>query len=156
MATPMTTLTHEECLRALSTGSVGRVAITAQALPAIVPVNYTLDGRTIVFRTRTDGTLARACDSNVVAFEVDQLGNDHTGWSVLVVGVAALLSGSDALRAVQLNLASAAGEDRDQFVSIAIGRISGRRIGDIALSGGSGGSGASSVGGEEMLVASCP
>jgi uncharacterized protein len=154
MGTPITTLTREDCLRALSTASVGRIAITAQALPAIVPVNYTLDGRAIVFRTRMDGMLARACDGNVVAFEVDQMAHDgRTGWSVLVVGVAALVSGSDALRAVQLNLASAAGEDKDQFVSIAIGRISGRRIGDIFLSAGSGGS---SVGGEEMVVASCP
>jgi nitroimidazol reductase NimA-like FMN-containing flavoprotein (pyridoxamine 5'-phosphate oxidase superfamily) len=152
----MTTLTHEECLRALSKGSVGRVAITAQALPAIVPVNYTLDGRAIVFRTQTDGMLARACDGNVVAFEVDQLAHDgRTGWSVLVIGVAALLSGSDALRALQLNLASAAGEDRDQFVSIATGRISGRRIGAALLTESSG-SGGANVGGEEMEVASCP
>lgn len=152
----MTTLTRVECLRVLSAGWVGRVAITAQALPAIVPVNYALDGRTIVFRTRTDGMLARACDGNVVAFEVDQLAPDgRTGWSVLVVGVAALLAGSDALRAVQLNLASAAGEERDQFVSIAIGRISGRRIGDTPLPGSAENAGPS-VGGEEMGVASCP
>ncbi len=99
-----------------------------------MPVNYALDGHAIVFRTRTDGMLARACDGNVVAFEVDRLARDgRTGWSVLVVGVAALLSGSDALRALELNLASAAGEDRDQFVSIAVGRISGRRIGEDLL-----------------------
>ncbi len=152
----MTTLTQDECLVALAQGAVGRVAITAQALPAIVPVNYALNAHTIVFRTRTDGMLARACDGSVVAFEVDQLAaNGRTGWSVLVVGVATLLSGSDALRALELNLASAAGEDRDQFVSIAIGRISGRRIGDGVLTD-SAGLGWASAGGDELGVASCP
>jgi uncharacterized protein len=151
-----TTLTREECLQALSTGSVGRVAITAQALPAIVPVNYAMDGQKLVFRTRSDGMLARACDGNVVAFEVDQLARDgRTGWSVLVVGVAALSFGSDAVRALELNLASAAGEDHDQFVSIAIGRISGRRIGETLLTEGTG-STDQGAGSEGLAVASCP
>jgi uncharacterized protein len=152
----MTTLSRDECFSALAQGAVGRVAITAQALPAIVPVNYALDARAIVFRTRTDGMLARACDGNVVAFEVDQLAQDgRAGWSVLVVGVGTLLFGSDALRALELNVASAAGEDRDQFISIAIGRISGRRIGD-GLLPESTGSGGAHGGADELGVASCP
>ena len=151
----MTTLSQDECFAALANGAVGRVAITAQALPAIVPVNYALDGHAIVFRTRNDGVLARACDGNVVAFEVDRLAQDgRTGWSVLVVGVGALLTGSDAIRALELNLTSAAGEDRDQFVSIAVGRISGRRIGESLLTQSTGKSGAH--GGDDMGVASCP
>jgi hypothetical protein len=85
----------------------------------------------IVFRTTPDGTLARACDGNVVAFEVDAVGQDgRSGWSVLVVGVASLITGSEALRALELKLVSAAGADLDQFVAIPIGRLTGRRIGD--------------------------
>ena len=78
----------------------------------------------------TVGRVAHACDGNVVAFEVDDVARDGSGgWSVLVVGVAGLLAGSEALRAFELNLASAIGDDRDQFVRIDIGRMTGRRTG---------------------------
>ncbi|MCA1836649.1 MAG: pyridoxamine 5'-phosphate oxidase family protein, partial [Actinobacteria bacterium] len=33
-----------ECLRLLRTGSVGRIVFTEQALPAIQPVNFTIEG----------------------------------------------------------------------------------------------------------------
>jgi nitroimidazol reductase NimA-like FMN-containing flavoprotein (pyridoxamine 5'-phosphate oxidase superfamily) len=124
-------LTRAECLDALSVSTVGRLAITAQALPAIVPVSFALSGSSIVFRTETGGMLARACDGSVVAFEVDSLGGETPGgWSVLVVGVATLLDGSAALRAQALGVASAAGPGRDQFVGITIGKISGRHVGE--------------------------
>lgn len=55
------------------------------------------------------------------------------GWSVLVVGVARLLVGSQAVRAAQLDVVSAMGSDRDQFISIDIGRVSGRRVGAQAV-----------------------
>jgi nitroimidazol reductase NimA-like FMN-containing flavoprotein (pyridoxamine 5'-phosphate oxidase superfamily) len=151
----MATLSRTECLQALRSGPVGRVAITAQALPAIVPVNYVLDGHSVVFRTRTNGMLARACDGSVVAFEVDRHAHDgRTGWSVLVVGVGRLLAGSEALRALELNLSSAAGEDRDQFVSIPTGRISGRRVGDAPLMTTHGPRGAGPA--EGLHPAACP
>ena len=126
----MTRMTHPECMRRLAGQSVGRVAVTAHALPAIIPVNYALQGQSIVFRTHGDGLLARACDENVVAFEVDEVTPDGSGgWSVLVVGVAHLLAGSQAVRATELDLVSAMGEDRSQFISIDIGRVSGRWVG---------------------------
>ena len=48
-------LSDEECRALLSSGRVGRVAVTADALPVIAPVNYVVDGNTIVFRTKRDG-----------------------------------------------------------------------------------------------------
>jgi len=125
----VTLLTREQCLDRLRRRSIGRVAVTAQALPAIVPVNYVLHGSNIVFRTEPAGMLARGCDGAVVAFEIDAIDRDGSGgWSVLVVGFAELLDGSPALRAVETGLVSAAGDNRDQFVAISIGTISGREI----------------------------
>jgi hypothetical protein len=73
--------------------------------------------------------LASACDDAVVAFEVDDIAPDGlSGWSVLVVGMARLLSGSEALRALELNVVSAADNLRDQFVAISFGQVSGRLI----------------------------
>jgi hypothetical protein len=81
-----------------------------------------------------DGLLARACDGAVVAFEIDDVqGDGQGGWSVLVVGLARVLTEREAIRANQLNLASAAGDGRDLFVSIAIGRVTGRRAGTLAM-----------------------
>jgi len=108
---------------------VGRVAVTADALPVIAPVNYVLDGSSIIFRTRRDGMLASACDETVIAFEIDELAADgSSGWSVNVVGVASLLGPGEHVRALSLGLVSAAGDDRDQFVRLRMGLVSGRRI----------------------------
>ena len=123
------TLPEEECRELLAGQKVGRVSVTSDALPVIAPVNYVLDGSTIVFRTRPDGMLANACDDAVIAFEIDELAPDGTGgWSVNVIGIASLLAPSEQVRALSLGLVSAAGDDRDQFVRLRIGLINGRRI----------------------------
>jgi nitroimidazol reductase NimA-like FMN-containing flavoprotein (pyridoxamine 5'-phosphate oxidase superfamily) len=122
-------LAPDECWSRLGSSAVGRVGVTSRALPVVVPVNYVVDGRRVVFRTAQDGLLARACADSVVAFEVDQIAPDgRSGWSVLLVGVAHLLDGSEALRATQLNLASAPDGSRDQFVAITPGQVSGRLV----------------------------
>jgi hypothetical protein len=124
-------LSRDDCIARLECQSIGRVAVTSRALPAIVPVNYRVSGSSVVFRTEPGGMLARACDNTVVAFEVDDIADDgRSGWSVLVVGVAELLDGSAALRAMETGVVSAAGDDREQFVAITLGQVSGRRVGD--------------------------
>ena len=130
---PVGVLTHDQCLARIASATIGRVAVTSRALPAVVPVNYTLAGNRIVFRTRRGGMLARACDDAVVGFQVDDLARDgRSGWSVLVVGVARLLEGSEDLRALELNLISAVdGYGDDQFVGIALGQVSGRMVADV-------------------------
>jgi uncharacterized protein len=118
-----------ECRELLALAKVGRVSITHDALPVIAPVNYVLDGNSIVFRTRRDGMLAAACDDSVIAFEIDELAADGSGgWSVNVVGIAALLGESEQLRAFSLGLVSAAGDERIQFIRLRMGLLSGRRI----------------------------
>ncbi len=129
MRNSMTPLTHAECLRHLAEGRTGRIAVTHRALPVIVPVTYALSGPSVVFRTQRGGMLASACDDAVVAFEIDDVRTGGTaGWSVLVVGMARLLDGSEVLRALELGLVSAAGSDLDQFVTISIGEVSGRQV----------------------------
>lgn len=124
-------LTRKQCLDRLRSTRVGRVAVTSRVLPAIVPINYAVVGNTLVFRTRPDGMLARACDSTVVAFETDDLEPDgQSGWSVLVVGTAELLDGSAAVRAVERGVVSAStdGDDMSQFVAITMTRVTGRLV----------------------------
>jgi hypothetical protein len=81
-------LTAEECWELLTSRAVGRLAYVArQGVPDVVPVNYVVDGRTIVVRTGPGPKLQAAQRREVVAFEVDVIDEEtHTGWSVVVHG----------------------------------------------------------------------
>lgn len=119
-----------DCYLLLRTSCVGRVVSTDNALPLVLPVNYCLDGHNVVFRTSPDGRLAAATHNVVVAFEVDSIDVETwTGWSVVVTGVASpLTSPGDVVRAGQLGLVSWLGEERDHFVQIVPGLVTGRRL----------------------------
>ena len=122
-------LSSEECLSALRAERIGRLAVSQGALPLILPVNYAMDGTTIVFRTRQGGLLDRACRNTIVAFEID--GHDAgagTGWSVLAVGVANALYAGDWLRAVKLGLTSVGAGDGAVFIKITPGTVTGRSV----------------------------
>jgi uncharacterized protein len=80
-------LDRSDCLRLLGRGGIGRIAVTAGALPMILPVRYALDGDRVVLCVGVGSTLDQATHDAVVAFEVD--GSDlGGGWSVSIVGVA--------------------------------------------------------------------
>lgn len=82
-------LDQAECLALLATVSVGRVGISSSALPAIIPVNFILNGNDILFRTVPGKILHAAHTAAVVAFEADQLGSATAeSWSVLARGIA--------------------------------------------------------------------
>lgn len=122
-------LSRAECLSALRGDHLGRLAVSQGALPLILPVNYAMDGTSIVFRTRQGGLLDRACRNTIVAFEIDQYdATAGSGWSVLVVGVANALYASEWLRAVKLGLTSSGAGDGAVFIKIVPGNLSGRRV----------------------------
>ena len=77
-----------ECYRLLRTQQVGRLGVNAEHYPLIFPVNYGMDGETIVIRTSPGTKLSAAQHANVT-FEVDEIDQfARSGWSVLVRGVA--------------------------------------------------------------------
>jgi nitroimidazol reductase NimA-like FMN-containing flavoprotein (pyridoxamine 5'-phosphate oxidase superfamily) len=122
-------LTPGECLDLLGRGSLGRVAFTENALPAIRPVNYALVGHQVVLRTDPDG-LGKRLDGQVVAFEVDEIDTaDGTGWSVVLLGAARLLRApGELMRQATVSLVTLAGDGHDARVVIVPGQITGRRI----------------------------
>ncbi|MGY1745991.1 pyridoxamine 5'-phosphate oxidase family protein [Blastococcus sp. SYSU D00695] len=78
----------DECYRLLGTHELGRLGINAEHFPIVVPVNYALDGTTIVIRTQPGSKLTAARHANVV-FEVDEVDRrTRSGWSVLVRALA--------------------------------------------------------------------
>ena len=87
-AATMQTIPADECYRLLATHEIGRIGINAEHYPLILPVNYGLDGTTLVIRTRP-GTILRAAAHANVTFEVDEIDRQtRSGWSVLVRGLA--------------------------------------------------------------------
>ncbi|HXX90474.1 MAG TPA: pyridoxamine 5'-phosphate oxidase family protein [Acidimicrobiales bacterium] len=119
-----------ECLRLLAQETIGRVAVTVGAVPAVFPVNYRFADGHIYFRTGEGTKLAAAARNAVVAFEIDRIDRlYHTGWSVLTVGVAHVLTEpTDLQRAAQLPLRPWAPGARTHLVRIVPESVSGRRI----------------------------
>jgi uncharacterized protein len=77
-----------ECWRLLATQPVGRLAVIVGHYPLVFPVNYALEGRSIMFRTGA-GTKLWATERSNVTFEADDIDLDHkAGWSVMVKGTA--------------------------------------------------------------------
>lgn len=122
-------LSRTECLELLSGCSLGRVAFTERALPAIRPVNYALVDSHIVLHTSGDG-LGRRLDGQIVAFEVDDIDIEvGTGWSVVLTGTARLLrTPSDVAAEDAVTFVSLAGLDHASTVTITPGEITGRRV----------------------------
>ena len=127
-------LTDAECLALLGDAGIGRVGLSIDALPVVLPVNFVLDGDRILFRTGTGSKLQQALEGAVVCFEVDQVDRIyHAGWSVLATGHAGEVTDpADLERIRTLPLRPWAHLDEEHVVEIRIELLSGRRLGDPA------------------------
>lgn len=111
---------------------VGRVALTARALPIVTPVNFSLLGDDIVWRCAQGTKLNDASAGFVVAFEVDHYELDNQqGWSVMVQGLAHVVTDDDELaRAMELPLEPWSLEGMaDRYVCLVPNIVTGTRIG---------------------------
>lgn len=86
-------LDRPTCLSLLSSVGVGRVGLSVDALPVIVPVGFRVDGDHIVFALPATDRGAGAVNGTVVAFEADDVDpTTGVGWTVLVQGPARLVA----------------------------------------------------------------
>jgi uncharacterized protein len=118
-----------ECLVLLRSVPIGRLVFSADALPAIRPVNFAVVDWQIVFRGAR-GSWAEKLDGMVVAFEADQIDEaTRTGWNVVVVGKAHLVRDIDEIVGLirRLSRPWAAGT-HDTFLKIDMEQITGRRL----------------------------
>jgi nitroimidazol reductase NimA-like FMN-containing flavoprotein (pyridoxamine 5'-phosphate oxidase superfamily) len=124
------TLSRTECDDLLRQGRYGRVIYTDHALPGCTPVNYAVDGHSLVFLTAGGSRLAVATDHQVVAFEVDEIDPaTHAGWSVVATGNATPITAvTDLARVEQLGLSTWAPGERQHWVCLSPGIVTGRRL----------------------------
>ena len=123
-------LSPAECLGLLEPGGIGRVGFASAEGIMMLPVNFAVTRKAIIFRTAPDTLLALYANAQV-SFEVDRFDEElHEGWSVLVHGHAHKVTDEHEVKHLEdrINLKPWAPGARDVYVRIAPTRISGRRI----------------------------
>jgi nitroimidazol reductase NimA-like FMN-containing flavoprotein (pyridoxamine 5'-phosphate oxidase superfamily) len=124
-------LTSAGCWDLLRGASLGRVVFTMHAMPAIRPVNHLIDGRTIVIRSHLGSAIAGhpSRDGAVVCYEADDIDPErHTGWSVIVTGIARLVTDPGAVSRYQRSLEPWVARPMDQVIAITPETVTGIRL----------------------------
>jgi uncharacterized protein len=123
-------LESQECRSLLEHAPIGRLAIVSDGRPLIFPVNYIVDGESIVFRTADGSKLDAALRGEAAAMQVDSL--DHgarTGESVLVVGHLHEVTNEDELLRIEsLGVQPWASGHKPHVARLDIEKITGRSI----------------------------
>lgn len=96
---PVSEIPEESAWGYLASVDVGRIAVSSDGRPEIYPVNFCLDGESIVFRSASGSKLEKLAVDSHVAFEADGW-SETGGWSVLIRGDAALIEDPDELARV--------------------------------------------------------
>jgi len=127
----LTPLAEVECWQHLAGVSVGRIGLLVDGRPEVLPVNFILDGESVLFRT-AEGTVLNEAAFKVVAFEADFVEQEtHEAWSVLVQGVAQDIThaiDANAERMRSLSLVTWAPGTRHRWFRIEPDKITGRRL----------------------------
>jgi uncharacterized protein len=135
MNTPVE-LPYPKCAELLESQVVGRVAVCTPEGPRIVPVNYSVVGETIVFRTTPYSILGTYAWTTELAFEVDHLDVGHrSGWSVVAIGRGTLIEDPEELARIRSfwDPDPWAGGHRMLYVGLKWRDLTGRRLGSVAV-----------------------
>lgn len=128
----ITELSYSQCRELLGGGVFGRLAACTQEGPRIIPVNYSLVGEAIVFRTSPYGLVANHDWASPLAFEVDHVDYaDHKGWSVVAVGRGERIEDPDEIAQIRRTWDPSpwAGGARPLYVRLVWDELTGRRLG---------------------------
>ncbi len=124
---------RDECLRLLAGRKVGRLGFVTDDQPLVLPVNYALVRKIVVFRTGGGAKLDDAI-GHKVAFEIDSGADGEATdvWSVVVQGIAEDIT--DATDTLNVELRAGAispwvSDVRDHYVRIIPQGVSGRWLG---------------------------
>ena len=124
-------LDRDRCLELLRDDEIGRLAVLADGGPVIFPVNYRMDGESVVFRTDPGLKLEQGVRSHG-CFEIDHFDRaNRSGWSVIVAGRLEEVTHYEAKtwdRIHELPVDPWAGGTKEHWVRLVPSRITGRRV----------------------------
>ncbi len=124
-------LGRDECLALMSTQRLGRFGVVVDGVPLVLPMQFLLDGETVVLQTN-QGAKTLHAPLTSVSFEVDHVDWEQgVGWSVIIQGIGedistAIDERSEALRALAVH--SWAPPPADRWLMIIPRVITGRRV----------------------------
>jgi uncharacterized protein len=123
-------LTSTECWDAIRNAEVGRLGVIIDGRPEIFPVNYAVDGETVVFRTGEGTKLDGALSGNPVVFEVDGFDPESgRAWSAVLKGEAGMPeSTQDIVDTLELPIFPWQGGIKSRYVRIVPAEVTGRRF----------------------------
>ena len=123
-------LSEAVCWERLRRTSIGRLGVHHDDKPAIYPINYLVDGESIVFRTKRDSKIGHAPLLERVAFEIDGFEPAQgSAWSVLIKGFGRFVDSVPEIEnADKLPLYPWVDADRSEWVRIVPVEITGRRF----------------------------
>lgn len=124
---PVHVLHPEEAWEFLAQHEFGRLAFHLLGEVHLVPINYAVDGRRLVFQTAEGTKLFGVTANPDVAFEVDEVGEEEAT-SVIVRGRAQTLEGSAAYVVERLPSRPWVPTPKNVVVAIHVDEISGRRF----------------------------
>ena len=129
--TRIQTLDRDRCLELLRDDEIGRLAVLADGGPLIFPVNYRMDGESVVFRTDPGLKLDQGVRSHG-CFEIDHFDRtSRSGWSVVVAGRLEEVTHYESRtwdRIHELPVDPWAGGTKDHWVRLIPSRITGRLV----------------------------
>jgi nitroimidazol reductase NimA-like FMN-containing flavoprotein (pyridoxamine 5'-phosphate oxidase superfamily) len=125
-----TVLRRQECLEFLGRVSIGRIGVSIEALPAILPVQFALRDDSVLVRTIPGTKLDAATIGAVVAFQAEAWEPaDQLYWSVLLQGLATEVGDDRNAQREASAIRSWGGVDRaHRLVRIEATKIAGRRF----------------------------
>jgi len=124
-------LGRDECLALMTTQRLGRLGVVIDGVPLVLPMQFALNGETVVLQTN-QGAKSLHAPLTSVSFEVDHVDWEQgVGWSVLIQGLGedistAIDEHSEALRSLAVH--SWAPPPADRWLTIIPRVITGRRV----------------------------
>jgi nitroimidazol reductase NimA-like FMN-containing flavoprotein (pyridoxamine 5'-phosphate oxidase superfamily) len=130
-------LSPAACWELLRSTPVGRVVVMVDGAPEVFPVNFVVDGNTVVFRSAPGSKLRGLERFPTTCFEADDVDlGCHTGWSIMVKGRAVgVTRGDERTRLADLPLTLWTPGAKDTWIRIRPTEVTGRRIHNIAREG---------------------
>jgi nitroimidazol reductase NimA-like FMN-containing flavoprotein (pyridoxamine 5'-phosphate oxidase superfamily) len=122
---PVGELTLEQCWALLESNEFGRLAFHLGPEVHLMPVNYAVDGQTLLFRTAPGSKLVGVVMNGDVVFEIDDQ-DGHGAVSVILRGEARRLDEDEAHRAENVPLRPWVPTRKDEVVEIRPTEITGR------------------------------